>query len=120
MADSLQQLISLIWGNDWHIFKPEKLKPQDEEYPFHVLIKQVSFFGPFPLKYQEIVDDETLQNCTVVHNYIKENSLSKPFMLLEDPEIDAEDKRFVSRLMKLDPRGRPTAAELLQDKWLRQ
>jgi serine/threonine protein kinase len=110
----------LIWGNDWHIFKPEKPKPQDEEYPLHVLIKQVSFFGPWPLKYQEIVDEETLQNCTIVQEYINENSLRKPFMMLQDPEIDVEDKRFVLRLMMLDPRDRPTAAELLQDNWLQQ
>lgn len=56
----------------------------------------------------------------MVQEYINENSLGKPFMMVQDPEIDEEDKRFVFRLMKLDPRDRPTAAELLQDKWLQQ
>lgn len=114
-------MISLFFGDDLHIFKPEsKFEPQGDEYTLHVLIRQVSFFGPFPLKFQEIVDPETLQNCTIVQEYINDNSLMKPFITAKDPELDEDDKRFICRIMKIDPRDRPTATDLLQDKWLQQ
>jgi hypothetical protein len=96
------------------------LKPEDEEYSLHVLIKQISFFGPFPLKYQEVIDLKRLQQCTIVQNYINKNSLQRPSMILKDPEITSEDKEIICRSMKLDLRKRPTAKKLLQDKWLRQ
>jgi serine/threonine protein kinase len=51
--------------------------------------------------------------------YINENSSRKQFMILVDPEIPKDDKTFICRLIKLDPRERPTTTELLQDKWLR-
>jgi hypothetical protein len=90
----------LIWGYNWHIFKPDNCKPEDDEYPLHVLIEQVSYSGPFPLKYQEIADLERLQ---VMHYgagfYINENSLRKQFMILADPEIPKDDKTFICRLM---------------------
>lgn len=41
----------------------------------------------------------------------------KPFHLTTTDEICQEDKEFVVRAMKLDPRDRPTAKELLEDKW---
>ncbi|EPE26520.1 Protein kinase-like (PK-like) [Glarea lozoyensis ATCC 20868] len=55
-------LISLIWGNGWHIFKPDPkdAKPDDPTYPNHVFVKQIAYFGPFPLSYFDILpeDDE--------------------------------------------------------------
>jgi serine/threonine protein kinase len=34
-------------------------------------------------------------------------------------EVSDADKAFILRIMKLDPRDRPTATELLEDKWFR-
>jgi hypothetical protein len=46
---SLIQLISLIWGYNWHIFRPdETVNVDSEEYPLLVLIKQISVFWPGP------------------------------------------------------------------------
>ncbi|KAL9128235.1 MAG: hypothetical protein Q9217_003051 [Psora testacea] len=53
-------LISLIWGKNWHIFKPTDVPLESDEYPMQVLIKQVSIFGPVPLSYGEIADNERL------------------------------------------------------------
>lgn len=39
----------------------------------------------------------------------------RPFHLTTSKEISEEDKAFIMRIMKLDPRDRPTAAELLED-----
>jgi len=33
-------------------------------------------------------------------------------------EIAKEDREFISKLMQLDPRDRPSAKVLLQDSWL--
>ena len=113
----MTQLISLIFGENWHIFKPYNLDPDDETYPVHVLIRQANFFGPFPLSYQEIADDERLQTITIVMNYIKDNVKRKPFCMAQDKELTNEDRDFVCKIMKLDPRDRPTAEELLEDEW---
>ena len=108
----------MIWGESWHIFKPDNLKPDDEAYPLQVLIKQANFFGPFPVSYREIADDERLDILTAVMDYIQKNEKRKPFSMAEDPELTKEDREFLCRIMKLDPRDRPTARELLQDEWL--
>lgn len=93
------------------------MEADDETYPLHVLIKQANFFGPFPLSYQEIADDERLNILTIVMNYVKENEKRKPFSMAEDPELTKEDRGFICKIMKLDPRDRPTAEELLEDEW---
>jgi hypothetical protein len=41
----------------------------------------------------------------------------KTFSRITEKEVCKEDKEFVPRIMKLDPRDRPSAAELLRDKW---
>ncbi|KAL9121403.1 MAG: hypothetical protein Q9187_002042 [Circinaria calcarea] len=110
-------LISLIWGESFHIFKPKNLKPDDEAYPYHVLLKQANFFGPFPLSYQEIADEERLSILTFAMNYLEANEPRKPFSTAEDPELTKEDREFICKIMKLDPRDRPTAEELLGDEW---
>lgn len=40
-----------------------------------------------------------------------------PFTLTDTKEVSDEDKAFLLRIMKLDPRDRPTAFDLLQDEW---
>jgi hypothetical protein len=81
-----------------------------------ILIKQHQFFGPFPLSYKEIADDETLVILIyVMHGEPREEM--KPFRRVGEREISGEDKVFVLKDMKLDPRDRPTAKELLQDEW---
>ncbi len=116
-ADLLIQLISLIWGGNWHIFKPDNSDIDDEDYPLNVLAKQVNYFGPIPLSYTEIADARRLNLLTVVQNFVNEHIKRKPFSMLQDPELTKEDKGFVSKIMKLDPRDRPTAKELLLDEW---
>ena len=78
-----------------------------------MLVKQVSAFEPVPLSYGEVANDEKLDIVTAVISLINEHKLRKPFHL-------SEDRTFICKTMKLDPRDRPTAKELLQDEWLRQ
>lgn len=41
----------------------------------------------------------------------------KLFSRVSEQEISKGDREFVLKIMKLDPRDRPSAAELLQDRW---
>ena len=79
-------------------------------------MKQHQFFGPFPLSYKEIADDETLAILTHIMHCVPREKM-KPFERITEREVSKEDKAFVLKIMKLDPRDRPTAKELLQDEW---
>jgi len=121
-SNPLLQLISLIWGENWHIFKPSDLSLEQgsEPYALEVLIDQVNFFGPVPLKYQEIADEDALDVLTMVINHVKDTQTPKLFAMAEDPELSVEDRDFICRIMKFDPRDRPTAGKLLEDGWFNE
>jgi casein kinase II subunit alpha len=120
---TLLQLISLIWGLGWHIFKPDPkdAEPDDDAYPNHILVKQIAYFGPFPRSYFDILpeDDERWEYIGDATQYIIDNQKWKPFAMAEDKELAEEDRTIICKNMKLDPRDRPTAKELLQDPWLK-
>lgn len=105
----------MIWGENWFIFKPD-VPADHDEYELKILMKQHQFFGPFPLSYKEIADDETLAILTHIMHCVPREKM-KPFGRITEREISKEDKAFVLKIMKLDPRDRPTAKELLQDEW---
>jgi hypothetical protein len=79
-------------------------------------MKHHQYFGPFPLSYREIADEDILTILAHVMNGVPHEML-KPFQFITEREIAKEDKVFVLKIMKLDPRDRPTAKELLQDEW---
>ncbi|KAK5011739.1 hypothetical protein LTR28_006375 [Elasticomyces elasticus] len=105
-----------IWGKGWHIFKPEasEVPIDDETYPLHVLRRHDRFFGPFPVSYTEIADDESL---TILEWVTRVCDKRTPFALASEQEISKEDRTFICKVMKPDPRERPSAKELLQDEW---
>jgi len=111
------QLISLIFGGNWHICRPANVPFDDEHYGFWVLVEQVRRFGPFNDSFEEIADAERLAICTGAIVYIQENQKWLPFSMSEDDELGRPDRDFIAKMMKLDPRDRPTAKELLQDAW---
>ena len=68
------------------------------------------------MSYEEIVDWQRL----AVLAWVMQNSSAetlRPFHLTTPREICAQDKKFVLKAMKLDPRDRPSAQELLGNKW---
>ncbi|RMZ22701.1 hypothetical protein D0859_13274 [Hortaea werneckii] len=111
-------LMSLLWGRGFHIFKPiDGVSADDPDFPAHVLMEQARYFGPFPLRYKELLDEESESILAAIHVLIKQQRTRKPFLLVEDEEVLPEDKEFLCDVMKLDPLERPTARELLQDRW---
>ena len=109
------KLISLIWGENWHIFKPSNIDPTDSAYSIEVLRRQDKYFGPFPLSYISLADDDRLDTLTIITKSVEERT---PFKMASSQEIAKEDREFISKLMRLDPRDRPSAKVLLQDEWL--
>ncbi|RMY55319.1 hypothetical protein D0863_13344 [Hortaea werneckii] len=111
-------LMSLLWGRGFHIFKPvDRVSADDPEFPAHVLMEQARYFGPFPLRYQELLDKELESILAAIHVLIEQRGTRKPFSLVKDEEVLSEDKEFLCDAMKLDPLERPTARELLQHGW---
>ncbi|TVY56267.1 Serine/threonine-protein kinase US3-like [Lachnellula cervina] len=118
----IKQLISLIWGLNWHMFKPDPkdATADDEEYLIHIIIRQLAHFGPVPKSYIDLIPREDSDRWTILGTatlYIKDNEKQRPFKIIEDDCLTEEDREFLLKVMKWDPRDRPTARQLLQDKW---
>ncbi|KAE8333923.1 serine/threonine protein kinase [Aspergillus sergii] len=108
-------LISLIYGQGFHIFKPN-VSFDSDEYDLKILMKHHQCFGPFPISYEEIASQDRLAVLAWIIQNTPPETL-KPFHLTTSREISQEDKEFVLKIMKLDPRDRPTADALLGDGW---
>lgn len=115
------QLIALIYGGDFHIQAPPGTPYSSEEYDLKVLERQFKLFGPFPAKYQELVHNNENIQTIVVHLYdsIPQKDRGQ-FSHISQKEMSIRDKHFIGKIMKLDPRDRPTARELLQDQWFKE
>jgi len=102
---------------------PKDATIDDEEYLIHVIIRQLAHFGPVPpvpKSYVELIPRENVDRWIVLASaiqHIKDNNKQRPFELIEDECLVPEDREFLLKVMKLDPRDRPTARKLLQDKW---
>ncbi|PWY89543.1 STE/STE20 protein kinase [Aspergillus sclerotioniger CBS 115572] len=112
-------LISLIYRGDFNLFRPRTVPYGHEEYNLEVLKRQFSYFGPFPGKYQEIASPETVLAILYLMHEIPQ-SQTTPFIRTTEKEISLRDKNFISKIMMLDWRDRPTAQELLEDGWFQE
>ncbi|MCJ1426505.1 hypothetical protein MMC29_004408 [Sticta canariensis] len=108
-------LISLIWGENWQIFKPSNVDPTYSAYYTEVLRRQYKYFGPFPLSYTSLTDDDALDKLTTITEKAEKRT---PFEMASSQKIMKDDREFICKSMKLDPRDRPSAKLLLQDAWL--
>jgi serine/threonine protein kinase len=88
-------------------------------YDTQIVVKQHQWFGPFPLSYKDFTDEDTQQAIVGIMSAVPPEKM-KPFRWLKEREICNADKDFILKIMKLDPRDRPLASELLQDEWFRE
>lgn len=109
-------VISMIFGGDFNIFRPKTARYGDEDYNVEVVQSQFRYFGPFPPKIREIVNDETYQSVLYLM-HLNPPEIMTPFSLVTEREVVKEDKEFILRIMKMDWRDRPTAKELLEAEW---
>ncbi|KJX93686.1 serine/threonine protein kinase [Zymoseptoria brevis] len=110
-------LISLLYGGGFHIFSPG-VPVEDDAYDLKILMRHHQCFGPFPISYEEIADEGRLGVLMWIMENTPKESL-KPFARTTIREISEEDKKFVLKIMKLDPRDRPTVGQLLEDEWFK-
>ena len=90
-------------------------KFNDPDYNLEILKRQFQFFGPFPGKYAEIADKNTVEAILRMMDELR--GKMKPFHLITEREMCRDDKEFIGWVMKLDPRDRPTAEEILAHEW---
>jgi serine/threonine protein kinase len=112
---SLRKLISLLYGRGFTIFDP-KIPADHDDFHAKILNKHYEIFGSFPSSYQEIADDGRLDLLATIMDQTPPEALSL-FSWTSPAEVSDVDKAFILRIMKLDPRDRPTALELLEDEW---
>ena len=75
--------------------------------------------GPFHESYLDTADNARLDAMIWILENCPPDSL-KSFLFTARREISHGDKEFVSKIMKLDPRDRPSAHRLLEDQWFYQ
>ncbi|KLU81012.1 hypothetical protein MAPG_00107 [Magnaporthiopsis poae ATCC 64411] len=107
---------TLVLGGGCHIFNPkaEGVKPDDGAYELTVVKRMYKPFGPFPESYGDS-NDPTMS--TIVDFIHSQGPPEKPFVRTGPREFPPADQAFILKIMKLDPRDRPTAEELLADPW---
>lgn len=110
------QLISLIYGGNFNLFRPRTVPYGHEEYGLEVLKQQFRYFGLFPPKYEEIASPETVMAILYLMHEIPQ-SKTTPFQRTTEREVGKWDKEFIGKIMRLDWRDRPKAEELLGDEW---
>ncbi|KAF2432676.1 STE/STE20 protein kinase [Tothia fuscella] len=113
-------LIRLIYGGNFDIFASRGVTFDDEGFNARILLQHFKYFGPFPPKYAELFGrGEAEKELDMVIQWVFDNvpeSERKPFSQVSSSEVSREDREFICKIMKLDPRDRPTAKELLQDR----
>ena len=98
----------------WHLFQPNGINADDEKFNVHVVIRQNMFFGPFPESYLSIADAEAIEILTMIVGSAQQ---MMPLSTVLSDVMDPNDRDFLCGIMKLDPRDRPLAKEILQNPW---
>jgi len=88
---------------NWHTFKSNQVTADDKSYPLHVIIQQARFFGPFPISYEDFIDEEQDRILGAVLLHVEEEGSRKPFFMAEDDKITRDDKKFIYKIMEMKP-----------------
>ncbi|KAK4208486.1 kinase-like protein [Rhypophila decipiens] len=104
-------LLDLIFGGGYHLLNPmvDKIPPGHDDYELTVLRRTYKFFGPFPQTYDDFKREDVLTIIQWIHAH---GPPEKPFHRATPKEVPPADLAFILKIMKLDPRDRPTAEEL--------
>lgn len=70
--------------------------------------------GPFPPSIVDLLDPDSIE---VVHVLTKEGPPRRPLQQWSTKQIPVADREFLRRVLKLDPRDRPSVEEIMQDEW---
>jgi hypothetical protein len=108
----------MIYGDGINLISPTGYSVDHEDYEFMVLKEQLKFFGPMSVDFLELVSgDKDVQDAIRMLHHVVPPEQRGLFRLISEKEICAEDKTFLSKIMKYDWRDRPSAEQLLEDEW---
>ncbi|KAK2763495.1 hypothetical protein FQN53_007327 [Emmonsiellopsis sp. PD_33] len=107
-------LIALLTGI--YYFAPPRVPLDDEDFGTKVVVRQLGFFGPFPEKYSEIAGP-VLQDVHALNEAISTPGFRQKYQRLLETTLNVEDLEFLQCFMQIDPRDRPSAAQLLLHPW---
>lgn len=100
------------------MFSPPKVDEKDEIYQVMILMLQCAYFGPFPDKYVQLSDNITIGHLDGIEGLVTQRGGRRKYRNTLATNMSKETVSFLDKVMKLDPRDRPTPQELLQDQWL--
>lgn len=97
----------------------EGIKWGDDNYELAVISRIYKVFGPFPSSLEDFreYDDPEQTTTTLLSHYKDIGPPALPFQIVSTKEVPTADKEFILKIMKIDPRDRPTAQQLLEDEW---
>ncbi|MCJ1396695.1 hypothetical protein MMC18_009587, partial [Xylographa bjoerkii] len=109
----------IIWGlTGARIFGPPAVDEKDEIYHVMILMLQCAYFGHFPNKDVQLSDYLTIGDLDGIEGLVTQRGGRRKYRNTLATNMSKETVRFLDKVMKLDPRDRPTPQELLQDQWL--
>lgn len=97
-------------------FSPPETSEDDETYLTKVLTRQCSFFGPYPDRYDEVAAPETMEVIEAIERSVAGRRASYQATLAH--HFSKGTLSFLDKLMKLGPRDRASAQQLLRHEWL--
>ena len=99
-----------------YFFVPPRVEETDESFNTEVLLRQLRFFGPLPKKFAEIPGSET-ELIDALNQAMGGPEVERIYRSTIESSMRNEDLDFLSYVMRIDPRDRPSAAELLHHPW---
>ena len=100
------------------MFMPTETDEDDAAYRDIILSRQSGFFGLFPDRYSQLSKKNIMPRLRGIEEIVAEIGGREAFRNTLENCFSGEALGFLDRVMKLDPRERPTAPELLGDSWL--
>jgi hypothetical protein len=88
----------------------------NDEFLPRVLISQLGFFGPYPARYKEIAAP-VMPEVDALQQTVAKAGGPERYRNTLTHYINEKDLGFLFSFMKIDPRDRPSARELLQHLW---
>ncbi len=79
-----------------------------------ILQRHEMFFGPYPIDFGIRMGEDVMRLLLAIMLPVEE---MRPFKNCNPDEIAPAEVEFVCKIMQLDPKKRPSAKDLLQDRW---
>ncbi len=115
----MQTIVTNLMHSSWtclHFLAPPNVSEDDELFDTKVILRQLGFFGPFPEKIAEIAAP-VMQEINGLNGAVGNHRLVQKYRSALTASFDPENVNFLFSFMKVDPRDRPSARELLQHEW---